>query len=209
MHFGSDTNTFNQSYDFMVGDQLLAAPVYTDNATNRGVYLPDGPGSWYQIHEGDYWFDWHNHEKYDDARWAEIAAPLGVMPLFARAGAIVPQGPSMQYVDEFKPDYLDVHMWPADSSTDWTLYEDDGISPTSTTYETTFVNADSSNSWTVNVEAATGSYDPERDAYIIILHDISSVTNVMINTTNLTSKSSIVGCTDKCYRVVLSLQYCK
>ncbi len=182
MQFQSDTNTYNQSYDFMVGDNLLAAPVYTEGATNRWVYLPSGT-TWYQLHSGSYWFDWHNPDKYTGGQWVNIAAPLGIMPLFAKAGAIVPVGPSMQYTGEYKPDYLDLHMWPA-SSNSWTLFEDDGITPNGPTARQRFVSQDASTQWTVTLQARTGSYDPERDHYIVVLHDIASVTNVVLNTTN-------------------------
>lgn len=66
---------------FMLGPDLLVAPVLEEGATTRQVYLPAHPGGWY---------DWHNGTRFEGGHIVTVAAPLGRLPLFARAGAIVP-----------------------------------------------------------------------------------------------------------------------
>jgi alpha-glucosidase len=66
---------------FMLGADLLVAPVLEERETTREVYLPSHPGGWYA---------WHDGKRFDGGRRVTLAAPLGRLPLFARAGAIVP-----------------------------------------------------------------------------------------------------------------------
>ncbi|MBS7697436.1 MULTISPECIES: glycoside hydrolase family 31 protein [unclassified Chelatococcus] len=66
---------------FMLGPDLLVAPVLEEGATARDVYLPAHPGGWY---------DWHDLTHWEGGRIVRVEAPLGRLPLFARAGAIIP-----------------------------------------------------------------------------------------------------------------------
>jgi alpha-glucosidase len=65
----------------MLGPDLLVAPVLAEGATTREVYLPAHPGGWY---------DWHGGTVFEGGRTITVAAPLGRLPVFARAGSIVP-----------------------------------------------------------------------------------------------------------------------
>lgn len=66
---------------FMLGPDLLVAPVLEEGAVTRDVYLPAHPGGWY---------DWHDHAHWEGGSVVTVPAPLGRLPLFARAGAIIP-----------------------------------------------------------------------------------------------------------------------
>jgi alpha-glucosidase len=68
---------------FMLGPHLLVAPVLEEGARQRRVKLPNHPGGW---------FDWHERRHFDGGSFAIVEAPLGRLPLFVRAGAIVPVG---------------------------------------------------------------------------------------------------------------------
>jgi alpha-glucosidase len=65
----------------MLGDALLAAPVVQAGDTARRVYLPAGPSAWYDFETG---------ERFAAGQWHSVPAPLGRLPLFARAGAAIP-----------------------------------------------------------------------------------------------------------------------
>jgi alpha-glucosidase/alpha-D-xyloside xylohydrolase len=105
---------------------MLVAPVVEKGATSRRVYLPahrslgeGGPrGSWY-----DFW----TSERLDGGREIERAVDLGTMPLYVRAGAIVPMGPVKQFTSQQVDGPLTVTIYPgADGAFD--LFEDDGRS---------------------------------------------------------------------------------
>ena len=104
---------------YMLGPSLLVCPVTAPGAENWKVYLPEG-----------LWYDFWTNERLQGGRWMEAAAPLDVIPLFVKAGAILPLGEAMQFVSdqpatEFAP--LTLRVYPgADGS--YELYEDDGIS---------------------------------------------------------------------------------
>ena len=79
--FAADPAARDVEDAFMLGPDLLVAPVLEEHATTREVYLPAHSGGWY---------DWHDGTRFDGGRRATVAAPLGRLPLFVRAGAIVP-----------------------------------------------------------------------------------------------------------------------
>ncbi len=98
MEFPGDPLCRDVSDQFMLGSQLLAAPVLTPGAAARAVYLPKGT-----------WYDYYTGERYRGGRYIVADAPLDKLPLFARAGAIVPvaQG-TPQCTDEISGISLEV-----------------------------------------------------------------------------------------------------
>lgn len=77
------------------------------------MYLPAGV-----------WYDWWSGERYEGATHILAHAPLERMPLYVRAGAVIPMMPVMQYADERPLDELRLRIWPGKG--EWALYEDDG-----------------------------------------------------------------------------------
>jgi alpha-glucosidase len=111
--FPHDARTYSLDDQFLLGDALLAAPVGHPGQTARQVYLPGGP-----------WYDFWTGERHSGEVTA--AAPLERMPLYVRAGAVLPMGPVMQHTGQWPPDALRLHIYPGDGES-W-LYEDDGHS---------------------------------------------------------------------------------
>jgi alpha-glucosidase len=111
--YPGDLRTYNLDDQFLLGDSLLAAPVTRPGRRERRVYLPGGP--WY-----DFWED-----RLLDGE-VDVEAPLERMPLFVRAGSVLPLGPVMQHTGEWPPDALQLHVYPGNGQS-W-LYEDDGHS---------------------------------------------------------------------------------
>jgi alpha-glucosidase len=79
--FEHDASTFEENDDFMLGPSLLVASVVEKGQREREVYLPSGPGGWYEFHSGT-WFQ--------SGQTISVPAPLDYCPLFVREGGIVP-----------------------------------------------------------------------------------------------------------------------
>jgi alpha-glucosidase len=112
-HYPNDPKTYQLQDQVLLGPFLMAAPVCRPGVEYRAVYLPEGV-----------WYDWWSGDRYDGPTHILAAAPLDRMPLYVKAGAIIPMQPVMQYVDEGPVDHLTLKVWPGDG--EFTLYEDDG-----------------------------------------------------------------------------------
>lgn len=108
-------------YQFLLGRQLLVAPVYRSQAASRGwrrdIHLP--PGRWI-----DYW-DGRQLQAGAQGRDVDRRVELGTLPLFVRAGAILPMYPAMLFDGEKPLDEITFDLYPQGES-QYTLYEDDG-----------------------------------------------------------------------------------
>ncbi|MBD2102435.1 glycoside hydrolase family 31 protein [Leptolyngbya sp. FACHB-261] len=114
-HFPNDVKTYALYDQVLLGPWLMAAPVYRPGVECRAVYLPKGT-----------WTDWWSGERYEGPTHILAQAPLERLPLYVRAGAILPMAPVMQYTDERPLDELTLRIWPG--TAEWTFYEDDGHS---------------------------------------------------------------------------------
>jgi alpha-glucosidase len=112
--FPGDVGSAEIEDQFMLGPLLLAAPVVERGAQERSVYLP--PGSW---------TSWHDGARYTGPRRLAVAAPLERMPLFARAGSVIPTQSAVSHVGMRATEPCILAVYPgADSS--GCLVEDDG-----------------------------------------------------------------------------------
>ncbi|WNO52843.1 TIM-barrel domain-containing protein [Stakelama saccharophila] len=118
MDFPDDARARNINDEYLFGRALLVAPVTEYKARAREVYLPRTAGGWYDFYSG---------QRIAGGDSVNFAAPASRIPLFVRAGSIVPLGPVQQYTGQ-KPDApvtLNVYTG-ADGA--FALYEDDGTS---------------------------------------------------------------------------------
>ncbi|HET7221369.1 MAG TPA: TIM-barrel domain-containing protein, partial [Vicinamibacterales bacterium] len=116
LHYPDDAKARGLATQFLWGRDILVAPVFTKGATARDVYLPKGA-----------WYDWWTNERAAGSQTISRPVDLATMPIFVRAGAIVPVDPVRQYTAEeiTEPTTLKVYRG-ADGQ--FTLYDDDGIS---------------------------------------------------------------------------------
>ena len=117
MDFPADRNALDIADQFMFGPALLVNPV-TTGGRNFAQCLSSCRGSWY-----DFW----TGASLKGGQTVVAAAPLETMPLYVRAGSIVPMGPELQYTSEKPADPIELRIYRgADGA--FTLYEDDGES---------------------------------------------------------------------------------
>jgi alpha-glucosidase/alpha-D-xyloside xylohydrolase len=116
LHYPNDARAASLGTQFLWGRDLLIAPVFEKGATSRDVYLPVGD-----------WYDWWTNAKQTGGRTVRREVDLGTMPIYVRAGAIIPVDPVRQYTAEpvAEPTTLRVY---AGADGRFTLYADDGIS---------------------------------------------------------------------------------
>lgn len=116
--YPDDPAAWELGSEYLLGPDLLVAPVTRPGAACWPVYLP--PGTWY-----DFW----THTRYEGPAGISVDTPLETMPLFVRGGALVPTGPVMQRSDERPLDGLTVLVYPPAPGLHAAaeLYEDDGL----------------------------------------------------------------------------------
>lgn len=98
VEYQDDPTTWNIGDQWLLGDALLVAPVFSPDGRRR-VYLPHGA-----------WTDWWTGQVFDGGRWLTIDVPLDRMPLWVREGGVVPLGPVQQHVEERSIDELEVRV---------------------------------------------------------------------------------------------------
>ena len=114
MDFADDEEVLNIGDQFMCGDALLVCPVYTYQARSRELYLPAG-----------LWYDFYTERPIEGGRRLTADAPYERMPLYARAGQIVPMGPAIEYTAQDTAGELIIHVYTGRDAT-FSLYEDEG-----------------------------------------------------------------------------------
>jgi alpha-glucosidase len=104
---------------YLFGPDLLVAPVIAPGATSRQVYLPEGD-----------WYDWHTGEHLTGKRFVIAATPMEQIPVFARAGAVIPMWPEApDSTDGYHPEVVELHLFAPrrDGVSTSRLVEDDGL----------------------------------------------------------------------------------
>jgi alpha-glucosidase/alpha-D-xyloside xylohydrolase len=117
LHYPGDERARGRKTEYLWGRDLLVAPVFTPGATEREVYLP----------AGDDWYDWWSNERHAGGRTVTRPVDLETMPIYARAGAIIPFDPVRQHMDQEVDEPTTLKVF-GGADGELTLYEDDGIS---------------------------------------------------------------------------------
>jgi len=113
MDWREDVEAQNTGDEYLFGPSILVAPVTTEGATSRTVYLPEAT-----------WYDFWTGEKTEGGKRIQADAPLEKLPLFVRAGSIVPFGPAMEWATQKAEDPIELRVYPG-ADGDFTLYEDE------------------------------------------------------------------------------------
>lgn len=117
MDFAADKRTWNIGDEYLFGPAFLVAPVTEYKARSRKVYLPAGTS----------WYDFYTGRSMAGGQTIAASAPYERMPLFVRAGSIVPTGPAIQFTGNNSRAPLTVNVYTGADGI-FSLYEDDGVS---------------------------------------------------------------------------------
>lgn len=186
-YFPADTATYTEDQSFLLGPSLLVAPIITEGATSRDVYLPQGSD----------WFDYYQDTKYAGGTTVKAAAPLDSIPVYVRAGAVIPSGSFMQYTSDptAAPD-LSIDIYPGPDST-FLLYEDDGISMNYQLGQSqkTYITHTSPNGWNVvDLQKFSNTFQTPNRPIWVYFHGIStSPSTVLLNQSQLNPAASMPG----------------
>jgi alpha-D-xyloside xylohydrolase len=115
MDFKNDATAINQSYQYMFGRSFLVAPVTEPGVSEWTVYLPKSIA----------WYDFWTGKRFTGGQTVKTDAPQDKIPLFVKAGSIVPMGKFMQYTSEKPMDTLEIRIYPG-ADGQFTLYSDEG-----------------------------------------------------------------------------------
>lgn len=149
MDFLNDKNTWNIGNEYMFGKAFLVAPVLhaqytpeqkqnilkenegwnktTNNQINLSLNVDFTQSKEMEVYlpSGNKWYNYWTNENFDGGQKLKIKTSLDRIPLFVRAGSIIPIGPDVQYTNEKKWDNLIINVYPGADGT-FTLYEDEG-----------------------------------------------------------------------------------
>jgi alpha-D-xyloside xylohydrolase len=114
MDFPNDPKVVTIGDQYMFGPAFLVAPVTEQGQTKRPVYLPAGTA----------WYDYWTNQRYEGGQTIKVDAPINRMPLFVKAGSIVPMGAAVQSTAE-KQALESIRVYPG-ADARFTLYDDDG-----------------------------------------------------------------------------------
>jgi alpha-glucosidase len=176
-YYPQDSNTYSQDQEFLLGPYLLIAPMTVEGATSRDVYLPAGAD----------WTDVQTGVSYPGAQQITVAAPLDRIPVFAREGAIIPQGPIKQFVEQAVTPGLSIDIYPGPDS-QFTMYEDDGTSfdYQNGSYLNTLVKrSNNSQGSSISIQRIAGTWSPAPRSITLLLHGTTQASGVSLNGTAL------------------------
>jgi alpha-glucosidase/alpha-D-xyloside xylohydrolase len=116
LHDPDDPAAVARGDEYLWGGDILVAPVVEQGASSRRLYLPRGA-----------WYDFWTEQRLEGGREIDRPVDLATMPLYVRAGAVLPLGPVRQYAEQPSDEPITLVAYPGASGTS-TLYEDDGLS---------------------------------------------------------------------------------
>jgi alpha-glucosidase len=180
LNFPNDVNSYtlnNGQYlndQFFLGDNLLVAPIVQQGAVTRNIYLPQGA-------------DWYAFQDESSPLLSPVAggteigvsegttpyyAPLGEVPLYVRAGAILPMLQVQQWVGELARNPITFQIYPGPDST-YTLYQDDGVTTAAQkqgSYRLTQISHTATgNGQSIRVQRTQDKYTPPEPYYLLAL----------------------------------------
>ncbi|MDT0688918.1 glycoside hydrolase family 31 protein [Salegentibacter sp. F188] len=172
LNYQDDPNVYNLSDQYLLGESLMICPVTTKGAKTRVVYLPEGK-----------WINYWTGEKFDGQQYLNVLCPLEEMPIFVKAGAIIPTQEVVNYVGERKINQTKLDIYPEGSSY-FQLYDDDGrsLEYQDGHFSTTKIESIKENGYLkVLINASEGKYNVGARNYVVKIHSEENYKKLSIN----------------------------
>ncbi len=174
LNYQNDENCYahDSQYQFMIGENLLIAPVLNSYDKFKKLYLPSGK-----------WYNWNDNKIVDGGKWIIEEVPINKIPIFLKEGGVIPMQEVLNYVGEKNIDSLQFIIFPSAKS-EYVFYEDDGISYD---YEngkfslTKFSIEQNSKSIKLSVEKIKNDYQSSVKKYNLKLVGINKPKKVFLN----------------------------
>jgi alpha-glucosidase (family GH31 glycosyl hydrolase) len=166
-----DENTYELADQYMFGDALMICPVTTKGELSRTVYLPRGE-----------WYDYWSGKKYSGKQYITAVCPIDTIPIYVKAGAIMPMQEKMNYVGEKPAVKITLDIFPG-ADNYFELYEDDGksLSYQDGNYSITRINLTQQGSLKFSIQKPEGKFQPVSHQFILKIHSLSRPNSVTEN----------------------------
>lgn len=166
----------NVSDQYLWGHDVMVAPVMKQGATSREIIFPEGT-----------WVDINNPaQRYEAYTTITYLAPLEMIPIFARAGAFIPQANyKMENVGDYNPSKLDIVYYPSDQPSSYTLFDDDLHSTTTLAIGRhrliTFAAAPQGESCTITIKGEGDGTPAKKEYRLLIPAMAAKPTQITVN----------------------------
>ncbi|WP_345950246.1 TIM-barrel domain-containing protein [Mucilaginibacter sp. PAMB04274] len=157
LNYQSDPNVYDIGDQYLFGNNMMVCPVTVKGAQTRTVYLPEGN-----------WVDYWTGQTYTGKQYIHVVTPLDKLPLYVKAGSIIPMQPEMNYMDAKATDVITLDIFPSAASS-FDLYEDDGLSlkyKQGDYSQTHISSALTASGYTLTVNKPQGKFIPGSHAYV-------------------------------------------
>jgi alpha-D-xyloside xylohydrolase len=129
MDFANDKRALDINNQYMFGKSLLVCPVTDSMYSKPGTTVNVEDYNKIKTHEvylpkGTDWYDFWTGERSNGGQTVQKETPIDIIPLYVKAGSILPIGPEVQYATEKKWDNLEIRLYPG-ANGEFTLYEDE------------------------------------------------------------------------------------
>ncbi len=185
LNYYTDNTIFKPEFEnqYLFGPAFLVAPVSSEQLATQ-VYLPQGE-----------WYDLYNDKKFDGSASFYHPAPLDRLPVFVKAGSIIPIQSSVQFTAEQPQETLEIHVYKGSESEPFEWYEDDGLTYTFETgayYQRSMQLMDASNR--LEISKADGTFDSKFKKLRFVFHGFGSqIDKLLVNSKPVKTIDGIAG----------------
>lgn len=172
LEYQEDPNVYEISDQYLFGNDLMVCPVTTKEAKTRTVYLPEGN-----------WINYWTGEKFEGKQYLNVLTPIEQMPIFVKAGAIIPTQEVVNYIGEKEIDIITLDVYPEGESS-FQLYDDDGESLDYQNGEFSITDIkvkENENQVALEINIPEGKFEVSPRSYIVRVHSEAKFSGIQIN----------------------------